>query len=139
MSAQSEGNTAETSKEWDPGTLKGLLAGLWQTTLAGVLIVITLLLVLVAGALPSFSDDLSMVSYLGGVCGIVYATGFLVRYHRGTRSGWWTDTRLNIASRTGLAVTFVALFAFVPATGMLAAFGYLAGRLLTLIYLYAAN
>ena len=139
MSSRSKENTAETSKEWDPGTLKGLLAGLWQTTLAGVLIVLMLLLVLLADALPPFPDDPSMVAYLGGVCGIVYAIGFLVQYHRGTRSGWWTDTRLKVASLIGLAVAFVALFAFVPAMGVLAAFGYLAGRLLTLIYLYAAN
>jgi len=140
MSAQSKRNTEETSEEWaDPGTLKGLLVGLWQTTLAGVIIALAFLIVVLNDTLPPFSADPGIVAYLGGVCGIGIGIGSLLQYYRSTPSEWRTDIRWQAASLIGFAVAFIAFFAFVPAMGVLAALGYLAGRLLMHICLYAAS
>ncbi|PSQ16537.1 hypothetical protein BRC99_00955 [Halobacteriales archaeon QS_7_69_60] len=116
MRTESKRETTGPSEKWlDPGTRKGLLFGLLRTTIAAAIIA------------------------LSGIGGFVVSAGSLVRYRGGTPPEWRTDLRWRTAIYAGVAVAFLVLFATLPATAVIAGLGYLVGRLVTHVVLYAAG
>ena len=65
--------------------------------------------------------------------------GSLVQYRGGTPPEWRIDLRWRTVIYAGFAVAFLILFATLPATAVIAGLGYLVGRSMAHVVLYAAD
>jgi hypothetical protein len=140
MRAESKGETTDPSeKRLDPGTRKGLLFGLLRTAIAAAIIALSFVLVILVGVLPPFPADPGTVVNLGGIGGFAVGAGSLVQYRGGTPPEWRTDLRWRTVTYAGFTVAFLILFATLPAMAVIAGLGYLVGRSVTHVALYAAG
>ena len=140
MGIESRGETTGPSEKClDPGTRKGLLFGLLRTAITAAIIALSFVLVILVGVLPPFPADPGTVVNLSGIGGFAVGAGSLVRYRGGTPPEWRTDLRWRTVIYAGVAVAFLVLFATLPATAVIAGLGYLVGRLVTHVVLYAAG
>ena len=128
------------SEKWlNPGTRKGLLFGLLRTAITGAIIALSFVLMILTGVLPSFPADPGTVVNLSGIGGFVVGAGSLVQYRGGTPPEWRTDLRWRTVIYAGFTAAFLILFATLPAAAVIAGLGYLVGRLVTHVVLYAAG